>query len=277
MRNLIIFFWKNNFFFLFLLLEVFSFYLIISNNRFHNTGFFNSSNFVTGNVYRIYDDVTGYINLKNSNELLAMENAKLLSQAQNAFIDTRTYISQVTDSVYKQKYTYREAKVISNSINRRNNFITLDKGRNHGIEPLMGVIAPDGVVGIVKDVSDNFCSVLSLLNKNTTISSKLKKSGYLGSVTWEGGNSTVAELSDIPKHARVNTGDTVITSGASTIFPENIMVGVIDEIKLEDGDNFYKIKLILSTDFGKLSYVYIVNNLLKTEQNTLEEKTQNDN
>lgn len=262
---------------MFLSLEVLAFYLIISNNKFHNTGFFNSSNFVTGNIYLAYDNVTGYINLSKSNELLAKENSRLLSESRSSFVETSSPLIQVKDSIYKQKYVYKEAKVINNSINKRNNFITLDKGSNHGIKPLMGVIAPDGIVGIVKDVSENFCSVLSLLNKNTTISTKLKNSGYLGSVTWEGGNSRIVTMSDVPKHARINIGDTIITSGASAIFPENVLVGIIESVNLKEGNNFYTIQLTLFTDFSKLSYVHIVDNLMKEEQYKLEEKTKNDN
>ncbi len=277
MRSLVSFLWKNNISFLFLFLEVLAFYLIIANSKFHNTYFFNSSNFITGNIYQSFNNVTDYINLKESNELLTIENARLLSQSASAFTENRSPFIQVTDTIYKQKYIYKQAKVINNSISRRNNFITLDKGSNHGIKPLMGVIAPDGIVGIVKDVSGNFCSVLSLLNKNTTISSKLKNSGYLGSVSWEGGNPSSATMSDVPKHARMNIGDTVITSGASAIFPENVMVGVIKDISLKEGNNFFNIELSLSTDFGKLSYVYIIDNLMKEEQYKLEEKTNHDN
>ncbi|HET6243470.1 MAG: rod shape-determining protein MreC [Bacteroidetes bacterium] len=277
MRSLISFLWKNNNFFLFLFLEVSAFYLIVANSKFHNTGFFNSSNYISANVYHLFDDVTGYINLKKSNQLLAQENARLLSQSTSSFIENISFVTRVEDSSYKQKYTYQEAKVINNSVNRRNNYITLDKGSNHGIKPLMGVIAPDGIVGIVKDVSDNFCTVLSLLHKSATISSKIKKSGYLGSVVWEGGDSRVVTMYDVPKHAVLIIGDTVVTSGASAIFPDNVSIGIIEDIYLKEGNNFYIIKLNLFTDFARLSYVYVVDNLMKQEQYKLEEKTQNDN
>jgi rod shape-determining protein MreC len=277
MRNLFNFIWKQYFFFLFLILQFFAFLLIISNNKFHNAGFFNSSNFLAGNIYKSFDDVTGYLNLKNANELLAAENARLLSSSNDALLITDNTLFSSNDSTSKQKYEYREAKVINNSINKRNNYLTLDKGSLHGIKPMMGIIAPDGVVGIVKDVSENFCSVISLLNKSTIISSKLKTTGYLGSVAWEGGDPSTAILFDIPKHAKIAIGDTIITSGASTIFPEGVLVGTIKDFNLKDGDNFYQIKINLTTDFGKLSYVYIVNNLLSDEQKQLELFSQNDN
>jgi rod shape-determining protein MreC len=276
MRNLFLFIWRNNFFFLFILLEVAAFSLIIRHNKFHNTGFFNSSNALTGNIYQYYNNVASYLDLKKQNELLVAENARLLSDAEESFIEIENTVFIAHDSL-RRKFEYREAKAINNSINRRNNYITLDKGSLHGIEPMMGVIAPDGVVGIVKDVSENFCSVISILNKNTIISSKLKKTGYLGSLQWEGGDPTMAVLLDIPKHAKLAVGDTIVSSGASAIFPEGVMVGTIADFKLKDGDNFYKITINLSTDFGKLGYVYVVKNLMSQEQKELELRSQNDN
>jgi rod shape-determining protein MreC len=277
MRNLFSFIWKNYFIFTFLLLEVTSFYLIVKHNNFQSTGFFNSSNIVVGNVFKIFNDATDYLYLKTANELLAAENARLLSSYEGSFQKFSDETIEVTDSIYRKKYVYREARVINNTINKRNNYITLDKGRLHGIQPEMGVIAPDGIVGIVKDVSDNFCSVLSLLNKNALISTKLKKSGYLGSLSWNGGNPQMATLNDVPKHAKVAIGDTVISSGASSMFPEGIMIGFIEDINLKPGDNFYTIEIKLSTDFGKLSYVYVVDYLFKQEQQELERASRNDN
>jgi rod shape-determining protein MreC len=276
MRNLLMFIWKNNYFFLFLILEAVAFSLIIRHNKFQNTGFLNSSNAVTGNIYRSYNNVASYFDLKKQNELLVAENAKLLSEAEGSFLKYENNVFIVDDTL-KRKFEYREANAVNYSINRRNNFITLDKGSLHGIEPMMGVIAPDGIIGIVKDVSENFCSVISVLNKNTIVSSKLKNSGYLGSLIWEGGDPTMAVLLDIPKHAKLNIGDTVVTSGASTIFPDGIMVGTITDFNLKDGDNFFKININLSTDFGKTGYVYVIKNLMSQEQIDLELKSQNDN
>lgn len=278
MRNLFLFIWRNYIVFLFLLLEVLSFYLIIKNNKYQNTGFFNTSNNAVGNIYNVYSSITGYINLKNSNEQLAAENAKLLSLTGTVSLSENDS-SEITktDTLLKQKYVYLEAKVINNSINRRNNYLTLDKGSLHGIEAEMAVIAPDGVVGIVKDVSENFCSVMSLLNKNTNISSKHKKTGYLGILVWNGGDPTVANLNDVPKNATIAIGDTIISSGASAIFPEGIAVGTIQNFELVNGANFYNIEMKLAPQLGKLSYVYVIKNLMKEEQRELETRSQNDN
>jgi rod shape-determining protein MreC len=281
MRNLLMFIWKNNFFFLFIILEVAAFSLIFRHNKFQATGFFNSSNAVVGNIYNSFNNIASYFDLKAQNELLVAENARLLSNAEGSFFKLDSSVVAAPDSfihdTLKHKFEFREANAVNFSINRRNNFITLNKGSLHGIEPLMGVIAPDGIVGIVKDVSENFSSVISVLNKNTIVSSKLKKSGYKGALMWEGGDPTIAHLYDIPKHAKLTIGDTIISSGASTIFPEGIMVGTIADYKLKDGDNFYQISIKLSTDFGKLGYVYVIKNLMSQEQIELELKSQNDN
>lgn len=274
MRGLLLFIGRHHIFFLFLILETFTISLIVRNNRYHNASFFNSTNAVTGTIFKYYSEVTEYLYLKNTNELLAAENAALKTTTDQAYISYTHKYFRVNDTIYKQKYIYTDARVINNSVNKRNNFLTLDKGSLHGIAPEMGVISPDGVVGIVKDVSANFSSVLSLLNKNTVISSKLKKSGYLGSLTWEGGNPKIALLSDVPKHAVISKGDTVISSGASAIFPEGITLGTIESFSLEPGANFYTIKTDLSTDFARLTYVYIVKNLMKEEQRALEDSTQ---
>ena len=258
-------------------MEVIAFYLIIRNNRFQNSSFFNSSNAVAGNIYQSYSNITDYLYLKKDNELLAAQNAKLQTFSTKSLLTFENNEYAINDPVHKQKYVYTHAKVINSTINKRNNYLTLNAGRLQHIEPEMAVIAADGVVGIVKDVSDNFSTVMSLLNKNTMISCKLKKSGYFGSLVWEGGDPANAKLNDIPKHARISVGDTVITSGASPIFPEGVMAGVIKSFELQEGDNFYSVEITLSTDFGSLSYVYVIKNLMKEEQRNLEKATQNDN
>ncbi len=275
MRNLFLFIWKHHIFILFLLLEALALYLIIKNNRFQNTGFINSANVISGNVLGLYSEIREYFYLRKTNQLLVEENALLRSQLEQSFI--KKPILYKADTNYTQKYIFRTARVLNNSVNKRNNFLTIDKGKLHGIEPEMGVISPDGVVGVIKDVSDNFASVMSVLNKNTVVSCRVKKNGYLGTLIWEGGNPAYGTLNDVPRHASLLPGDTIITSGASAIYPEGILVGFVETASLEDGDNFYTIRLRFSTDYAKLTHVYIVKNLMSQEQKMLEKATQNDN
>jgi rod shape-determining protein MreC len=166
--------------------------------------------------------------------------------------------------------------VVNNSTNRRNNFITLDKGSKQGVQINMAVITSTGVVGQVKDVSENFCTVMSMLHSRTTISSKLKKDGSYGPLTWDGKDYSNATLSDIPTHVRLTKGDTIVTSAYSLTFPENIMIGTVESYERESGKYFYTVKVKLSTDFKKLTYVYIVNNMFKEEQEALEKKSESE-
>jgi rod shape-determining protein MreC len=178
---------------------------------------------------------------------------------------------KVNDTLGFQQYEYITAKVINNSVTKVNNYITLDAGYNKGVRKDMSVISSNGVVGIVKDVSEHFCTVMSMLNSKTRISTMIKKNGYFGSTIWSGNSPMMANLLDIPSHAKVNVGDTIVTTSFS-IYPKNIMVGRVAEIGTS-GESFKEIKVRLSTDFQNISYVYIVRDILKIERDTLEART----
>ena len=276
MRNLFIFLWKYNFFIFFLLLETLCGYLIIRNNNFQRTSFVNSTNSVAAKVNSAVSSVTEYINLKTTNDALARENAALKSLLPDVFyIDSA--ISRIhNDTIFKRQFVYMTAKVVDNSVNRRNNYLTLNRGRLQGIEPGLGVISSEGVVGYTKDVSDNFCSVMSFLHKDFFTSGRIKGSDYFGTMIWPGYDQTHAKLTDIAAHVKVNKGDTVVTSSQSKKFPEGIMIGVVEKVENEGGSNFQDITVKLSTPFGKLTYVYIITNLMKNEQQQLEDSLKND-
>jgi rod shape-determining protein MreC len=276
MRNLFLFLWKYNFFIFFLLLETLCGYLIIQNNNFQRTSFINSTNTVAANVNSMVSSITEYINLRTTNDALSRENAALKSLLPDVFyIDSA--LKQITaDTILKQQYVYMTAKVINNSVNRRNNYLTLNKGSLQGVKPEMGVICSDGIVGIVKDVSEHYCSVLSFLHKDSRISARIRRTGYIGSMVWNGYDQTRGTLNDIAKHVQVAKGDTIVTSSFSSIFPEGIMIGTVESVGVTGGNNFQDITVKLSTAFGKLTYVFIVSNLFKEEQRALEEPLKND-
>lgn len=277
MRNLLLFVWKHSFLFLFLLLETISIYLVIRNNNFQRAGFVSSSNQLSANILKTSNDVKDYFNLKNENENLAKENAELRSHSLVSFSMVVDDEYQVNDTVYNQKYTYTSCKVVNNSSNRRNNYLTLNKGAKQGIQHDMAVITSTGVVGVVKDVSENFCTVMSLLHSKSTISSKIKKNGFFGPLVWEGENFSYATLKDIPSHVQLMKGDTIVTSAYSLAFPENILIGTVESFERKSGELFFTVKIKLSTDFKKLSYVYVVNNLQKLEQEELEKRSEAEN
>lgn len=277
MRNLVEFITKNYFFFLFLLLETFCIYILVQNNKFQRASFVNSSNQVSASVLSTSENIQQYFYLKSENDRLAKENAELHSHDLLSFSKLVNGEYLVSDTVYRQKYTYTNATVVNNSTNRRNNYLTLDKGSKQGITNKMGVISSSGVVGIVENVSENFCTVKSLLHSNTIINSKLKKDGSFGPLSWDGESFEFATLNDIPTHVRLIKGDTVVTSQYTKMFPENILIGTVDSYYRESTKPFYTVKIKLSTDFKKLSHVYIVDNKLKAEQEELEKKTEEGN
>lgn len=276
MRNLITFIWKHHFFFMFLLMEVLCTYLIVQNNSFQKASFVNSSNEFSATILRTSADAEEYFYLKSENEKLAAENAELRSRSLVSFslLENNQYF--INDTAFRQKYTYTSSKVVNNSTNRRNNYLTLNKGSKQGIKNNMAVITSTGIVGQVKDVSENFCTVMSLLNSKTTISSKIKKDGSYGPLTWDGENYAYATLHDIPTHVQLTKGDTIVTSAYSLTFPENIMIGTVESFERKSGEYFYTVKVKLSTEFKKLSHVYIVTNMMKKEQEDLEKRSEGD-
>lgn len=252
------------------MLEVLAGFLIVQNNYFHRASFINSSNFISGYIYDTFSSITEYFSLKDANKALADENARLRNSLKSAYKANTVTTKEVKDSTYSQYYTFIPAKVINNSTSRADNYITLNVGIRQGIRPDMGVICPDGVVGVVKNVSSNFCSVISVLNSNLKVSTKIKKNGFFGSLVWDGYNYSRAKLNEIPVHVKITPGDTLITSGYSAIFPEGIAVGNIIDFNEVEGGNFYEIKVKLSTNFKNLSYVYVVNNIFRDELDKVE-------
>lgn len=272
MLNLFRFIARYHFFFLFLLLEAVSLTLYFSYNYFPQAYYFRMATSVHGSIRSKVAAVTQYFSLKKANRQLSIENAILRSTLSDAFLKVDTHAFWFRDTLYLQRYKYIPARVIANSVGLRNNFIMIDKGSFSGIKPDMGVIGPQGVVGIVVAVSEHFASVMPLLHSASTISVKLKKNNELASVIWEGGNPEKASLISLSSQVKINKGDTVITSGYSLIFPEGIMVGTIDEFEINPDDIYYSATIRLSTRFSSLSYVNVVQNLFKDELKALVEK-----
>ncbi len=266
MRNLFHFIARFHFTILFLMFEMLCIILLVRYNNFQQSTMLNSGNYICGMVYDNVSAITQYIHLKETNQALNKENSYLrglLKQSHQLVADS-TYV--FNDSLYQQKYLYRSAKIINNSINKQNNYITLNKGRKNGIKPEMGVIANGGIVGVVVSVSDHYASVLSLLNSRLRISAKIKKNNYFGSLTWDGKDYRKAKLKEIPFNALVQKGDTIVTSGFSEIFPEGILVGVVNDISDESESNFHNINVLLFNDFKQLSYVQVIDNLMRNEE-----------
>ncbi len=271
MRNLWLFFLRYYAFFLFLALEAFAIVLMVNNNSYHGASYFNSSNNISARVFEYVSNARSFVNLQSLNDSLSKENARLRNLLLSSPYSNKVNRVYVGDSTMR-RYTYIEAKVINNSVNKRNNYITLDRGSLHGIREKMGVICGDGIVGTVKDVSEHFCTVISFLHKDSKISAQLNSSKEYGSLVWEGRNPKFASLKDIPTHVKVKIGDSVSTTGFSQKFPKEVFIGRVIKCDLNSGDNFYNIEVALSTNFPTLRYVYIVEDNFAEELKKLEVK-----
>lgn len=252
------------------------FSFIIRHNDYHGNKYLTASNFIAGNIDAVIHGISQYFGLRETNERLAAENAKLKNELQQNkhYFKSRYYL--VDDKFRKQKYVYTAAKVINSTIIKPKNFFTINKGRNHGIEMDMAVVSPEGVAGIVFDVSNNFATVMSVINTNFKVGAKLKDTDYFGSLSWNGLDYRTVQLSEIPIHVPVEIGDTVITNGFSALYPGGVMIGTISGIDKSGGENFYNINVQLATDYKKIEFVYIINDLYKKERLSLENKLQND-
>lgn len=270
MQNLFNFIFRFHFILLFLALEITSITLIVTSNEKKEEILLSSANVVSGFFYSNFNFLTEYFSLEEMNEILSKENAQYRNSFVSAYKSNIVLKKEIIDKDYQQEFFYISAKVINNSIDRQHNYITLDKGQKAGITDGMAVITANGIVGVVRKVSENYASVISLLNTKLGISVKLKKNGYFGSASWSGQKYTILSVKEIPNHVPIMIGDTIITSGYSTIFPEGIFIGTIKKFEQKEGSNFYDISVELSTNFKTLSYVYVVGDLLKTERAELE-------
>ncbi|MCH8904257.1 MAG: rod shape-determining protein MreC [Bacteroidetes bacterium] len=274
MYKLFLFILRFHFVFLFLGLQTLCFVVIFNYNNYHRSYFINTSNFISGHTLNAASRFWSYLNLVEVNENLSNENANLQMQVQNNQGYSNSVVSNPNfgdDSTNLNNLI--PAKVINNSIGNQHNYFTLNKGSNHGITPDMGVIAPSGLVGIVKQVSRNFSTVVSILNTRIKIGGRIGENEFTGTVIWKGHDSRKLNLETIPVHADVRVGSNVVTSGYSSIFPENILIGEITSVKEIPGSAFYEIELTLSTNMQSLNYVYVTDFILKTEKDNLESES----
>lgn len=278
MRNLLNFLLKYNYWLLFILLEVASFVLLFRFNHFQQSVFFSSANVVAGKVFEVSGGISSYFHLKSVNEDLLDRNMQLERQITNlerALLEHEVDSTEINSirNLPRTDYEIFKARVINNSLNQVDNYITLDKGSKDGIRPEMGVVDGNGVVGIVYDTSPHYSVVISILNSKSSISCKIVGSEYFGYLKWEHGDSQYAYLKDLPRHAEFNLGDTVVTSGYSTVFPEGIVVGTVDDMSDSNDGLSYLLKVKLATNFGKVSDVRVIAKTGQEEQKEIEQRS----
>lgn len=265
MQQIINFVIRNKNFLLFLLLFAVAVGLTIQSHSYHKSQFINSANRLTGGTYGVFSSVGKYFGLKSVNDRLVKENEMLRRQLLNTKIEDDSINLQIDSS-----YSVTSAHVIKNSYSRNYNFITIDAGERDSIKSDFGVITDKGIVGIVDQTSYKYSRVISILNKNSKINAQLKSSNHFGSLEWDGASPNVVQLVDISKFANVAINDTIVTGGMSAIFPKDIGIGVVTDIKDDIGGDTYILQVKLFNDMTDIGFVYVISNNDKAELQALE-------
>lgn len=261
MRNLLQFLTRYSNFLIFIILEVVAFILIVTTHGYQQSAVCSSANNLVAGIQAVNTTIGDYFHLRSENEQLAEENAQLKTQLMEQANKAEFAIERDSQYVYSHlDMEYIPAKVIGLSTNKQHNYLTINKGARDGIAEDMGVICHDGVVGIVSAVGEKYALVVPLIHTQINVSCELKNNHYVGGTQWNGRNYRYVQLTDISRHIAVHTGDTVVTSGLTPVFPEGIMIGVVSSTELSDGDNYHRTTLLLSTDYKALKYVQVIRN-----------------
>lgn len=271
MQQIIYFFIRNKNFLLFLLLFLVAVGFTINSHSYHKTQYTSSANAISGSLYSVKSSITSYFNLKKQNKLLVEENSKLREALSNKGVKNNR--SEYT--VDENKYDVYLAKVINNSYSKSKNQLTIDKGTRDSIFIDMGVISQEGIVGIVSHTSTRYASVLSVLNTQSQIVAKFRKSNQFGTLKWDGKTLNTVQLIEIPRIANIQLGDTIVTDGKSAIFPPNIPVGIVSKFDIKENADYYTIDVQLFTDMTQVKHVYLIKNKDAKEIKQLEEEANN--
>ncbi|MBR1933360.1 MAG: rod shape-determining protein MreC [Prevotella sp.] len=279
MQNLWAFLVRHFHWLLFLLLEAVSVFMLFSFNSYQGSVWISSANFVAGKLYEWQSGVEQYFSLTDVNEQLTQRNLFLERQVdrlrqQYADVTDDTTVVERTELATLEQYELIPAKVVSNSVNRPDNLITIDRGRADGVEPDMGVACGTGLVGVVYLASDHYAVVLPVLNNRSRISCSIRGRDYFGYLAWSGGDPSRAYVEDIPRHAKFRKGDWVETSGYSSIFPHGVSVGQIEKIFNSRDGLSYRLQVHLSTDFACLRNVCVIKDKGMAERMRLKEAAQ---
>ncbi len=262
MQRIINFILRNKNTLLFALLLLIAIFLTIQNNSYHQARYFNSANWLTGSIYNTYAGVDAYFHLRERNEELQLQNTRLQEQLYN-----RSRPDSLEIDTTRLSYEVLPGRVIKNSYALPDNYITINRGRRDSVLQDMGVITARGILGIVEKSSRSFASVQSVLNSKSNINAKIQHTDYFGSLTWDQRDFRVVQLEDIPRldPAPMKIGDTIVTGAMSSIFPENIPIGTIVGVDLNQAESSYRIDVRLFNDMTSLGQVYIIRNRNRRE------------
>lgn len=272
MRSLLSFIFNHLYGISFILLECIAVYFIYLNNTYSSSVLFNFSNELAGKWYEKQNAVYQYFHLKEENEKLATLNSQLLNKSLFAYqiISSTEYLKK--DTSIHQEYSFIHAQVINSTFNNQKNYITLNIGKNNGIERDMAVITSNGIVGSIKDVSEHYSTAITLLHKDFLVNCMLKD-GSCGPLSWDGTSRYFLQMNDVPLHAKIKNGDTVYTSHFSHIFPMMIPVGIVESFERKQKNPFYTVQVKIFTDFSSVQHVFVVKHIYKKELDSLQQKS----
>jgi rod shape-determining protein MreC len=272
MEKLFMFIFQYRAFFTFLVLEIVCFALLVENNQYQGAAFFNSSNAIAAGINTNSQNFKDFLSLRETNSLLAEENALLKKKLEqrNQSLYSLT-VREIEDPTLINRFDFVSTRVINNSVHLFKNHLTINKGSKDGIKPGMAVVSPLGIVGKVKIVSENFSVVASLLNIDVMTSVQLKRTSHFGTAQWNGRSPLHIDLLYIPRHVKPLVGDSIVTSGYNSVYPEGLFVGRIESVDLKDEALFYDLRVKLSQDFRALSYLAVIKSNLKAEQDSVEQ------
>ena len=281
MKNLLLFLQKYYYWFVFLILEIAGLTLLFQYNSYQGGVYFTSANAVGGYLYEVQSRITSYFSLRQINEELTAKNVELSLEV----AELRKELLSKSDSSYQApsvttllaSYPTQQADVVNATLNRTNNFLTINKGETDGIGPEMGVVGGSGLVGVVFKTTAHYSLVMPVVNTHSNISCRIRGRGYFGYLRWDGQDSRYAQLEDVPRHASFKKGDLVETSGLSEMFPEGIFVGRIEAIYNSPDGLSYQLKVKLATDFGRLRDVHVIQYQPDQERQVLQDEVRRQN
>jgi rod shape-determining protein MreC len=282
MRNIFLFIARFSNLFFFLLLQAAALTMLFRYNKFHEAAYMNVANEATGKVFLRYNGIQTYFSLKKENDKLREQNAQLLNLLKNDFSAPDSSRQLITDTIridsieQYRKFLFLPAKVIGNTVDAQNNYLTLHRGYNQGVNVNMAVVGPEGIIGKVINVSPNMSVVMSLLHRKNSVVALLKKGSGFGEVIWDGKDPRFVTLTKIPRTIKISKGDTVVTSPYSDIFPAGQTVGYVEEVSEEKSTSMYSLKVRTATNFYSIQHAYIVKNLQKAEMDSLLAKVKKD-
>jgi len=282
MRNIFLFIARFSNLFFFLLLQAVALTMLFRYNKFHEAAYMNVANEATGKVFLRYNGIQTYFSLKKENDKLREQNARLMNMLKVDFNAPDSSLQLITDTIrvdsieQYRKFLFLPAKVIGNSVDAQNNYLTLHRGSNQGVDVNMAVVGPEGIIGKVINVSPNMSVVMSLLHRKNSVVALLKKGSGFGEVIWDGKDPRFVTLTKIPRTIKINKGDTVVTSPYSDIFPAGQVVGFVEEVAEEKSTSVYSLKVRTATNFYSVQHAYIVKNLQKSEMDSLLTKVKKD-